>query len=334
MKRDKSIDLLKGFLTITMILAHIIQFFPLNKLTASISNYINLTAFSGFMFCFGYVSYITYTKKTNKNIYNKNLLKHFCKTIAVFYICAIAYTLLISNNFTYKELLNILILQKVPGYCEFLLSFSFLYILIYIFKDKLFQANNKLLIFLIILSLLTTQINYEKININLIGIFIGTTKFNCFPIIQYLFYFIGGIYFAKNKIVFNKKIYAITLISTLSFISYFIITKRMPNRFPPSILWIIGGAEFIYLYYISFKKIKSNNKLISTIEKVGKNTLSYLTLSNIIIFLTYNILKKYNTNLNTKKETIIIYILLIILCIVIPYLYNHIIKKTKQKPDN
>ena len=105
-KRDKSIDILKGFLAISMIIAHIIQFFPLNQLTNIISNYINLTAFSGFMFSFGYTSYFTYNKENDKMKYNKKILKNFCKIIIFYLICAISYIYLINNNLTWKELLN------------------------------------------------------------------------------------------------------------------------------------------------------------------------------------------------------------------------------------
>ena len=315
-KRKESIDLLKGILTISMIIAHIIQFFPINIITKFISNYINLTTFSGFMFAFGYTSY-----KKEKHKFNKKQLKKFAKILIIYYISSIFYTILISKNINTKVLLQILLLQKIVKYNEFLLSFAFLYLIKILLNNKLNNLNNKNIIFLIILSLLSKNINYNYIKSPLIGIFIGTTSFYCFPIIQYSSYFLIGKYLEKNKIIFNKTIYLLSLFRTLTFIIYYIINLKLPSRFPPSIYWIIGGAYFIYIYYITLEKIKPN--FISTIiKKIGTNTLSYLLYSNIVIFFTHYIIHKYNIHYNNN----ILYLLLLFLCISIPYTLNNIKK--------
>ena len=54
-ERNQEIDIMKGLLTLAMILCHCLQFF--GKEDAGIEkilvNVINLTTFSGFLFCFG-----------------------------------------------------------------------------------------------------------------------------------------------------------------------------------------------------------------------------------------------------------------------------------------
>ena len=56
-ERNQEIDIMKGLLTLAMILCHCLQFF--GKEDAGIEkilvNVINLTTFSGFLFCFGFV---------------------------------------------------------------------------------------------------------------------------------------------------------------------------------------------------------------------------------------------------------------------------------------
>lgn len=66
-KRDNKIDVLKGILTVLMIVAHIFQFFSTNLLLDKFGKYVNLTTFSGFMFCFGYVCYIAYADSSKKH---------------------------------------------------------------------------------------------------------------------------------------------------------------------------------------------------------------------------------------------------------------------------
>ena len=72
-KRVKYIDLLKAILVLNMILAHTFQLIlgmsiePINS-TNRIMIYINLTTFSGFLFCFGYSSYIAYLSKDKKEV--------------------------------------------------------------------------------------------------------------------------------------------------------------------------------------------------------------------------------------------------------------------------
>ena len=56
--RNREIDICKGILTVTMILGHCIQFFGFEEqgVQKILVNVINLTTFSGFLFCFGFVS--------------------------------------------------------------------------------------------------------------------------------------------------------------------------------------------------------------------------------------------------------------------------------------
>lgn len=203
--RNRSIDLFKGILIILMIISHILQLLFFSKNELLFTKFVNLITFSGFMFSFGYVTYFAYiSKDIDKLTFRKKMIKRFIITMIVFYISSFAYRYFIDNYISLDVILDILFLKSIAGYSEFLLSFAFIYILIYLFKDIFNKMNNKILLLLIIVSLLMTYFNYELINNNIIGVLLGTDQFNCFSIIQYLCYYILGIFIAKNKIIFNK----------------------------------------------------------------------------------------------------------------------------------
>ena len=73
--RKREIDIQKGMLTVAMMLCHCIQFFGKEEygLQKILVNLINLSTFSGFMFCFGYTNQIAYYRKEWKNSFGKML---------------------------------------------------------------------------------------------------------------------------------------------------------------------------------------------------------------------------------------------------------------------
>ena len=99
MKREKNIDLFKAILVLGMILAHVIrELIPGNKVLNSIRDYIELISFSGFLFCFGYSSYLAYLSKDFKQV-KKKIIKNICRLAIVFYVSGISYELLIAKNY-------------------------------------------------------------------------------------------------------------------------------------------------------------------------------------------------------------------------------------------
>lgn len=100
---------------------------------------------------------------------------------------------------------------------------------------------------------------YDKITIYQIGLLIGSTQFQSFPILQYMPYFLIGIYFAKFNINFDNKILIGSLIGTLVFFCYYCIFKSIPERFPPSFPWTVSGMFFLYTYYLFSKFLWKKN---------------------------------------------------------------------------
>lgn len=328
-ERDLALDAFKGFLVILMIFAHIFQFFPLNGITAAYSQYVNLTSFSGFMFAFGYVSYIAYISRDLENIIFVNkMIKNFIRIICAYYISGFGFTFILQGNFQLKEALKILFFAKIPGYSEFLLSFAFLHFIIFVFKRKWFCLNVKQYIGIVFISLLMCFFPYDKINISLIGVFFGTTTFCCFPIIQYLSYYLTGMFLAKNNIVFNKIIFAISILGTFILGVYRLYFGILPRRFPPSLVWIIGGYGFIYCYYLCFKQDCFNNFKL-WLGKIGQHTLSYLVISNITIFTLVKLLQYFETDIH--KVWLLFCVTIFGLCIVLSWSSIFMMNLIKEK---
>lgn len=289
MKRDYSIDLFKGFLVIGMILVHVMQFFT-NKNYSPSSGYIidigNIITFSGFVFCFGYAVQISYMEKSFKEVYLK-IIKRILITLAAFYISGIAYRLIVGRSYIiWSTFKNILVLKDIPGWSEFLISFTYFNIatlLLFIPFKKI--VNNKNIFFIvIILLLLTCFIPYEKVTISQIGILIGTKKFASFPILQYMPFYILGMYFKKYNIRFNKIILGISFILTVIPLYQYISTGKLPGRFPPSVMWIIAPAFILYIYFLVSKVLQKYTAFFMPVIMLGQNVLTALLLSNILIF--------------------------------------------------
>lgn len=319
--RNRSIDMLKTLLVVGMILGHCIQLIgePL-RITTAFSTLINLITFPAFLFCFGYAVSIAYLGK-NREIIGKKLLMNSLQLLIVFYLSGISYEIFVMKDFSFYNLIKILMLWKIPGYSEFLVSFFILNILTLIFFNQIQRIINRkrYLIIILICSLLFTFIPYDYIFINQLGLLIGSTKFACFPVAQYIGYYLLGMYFQRNKIQFNLTFLMVSIVCSSLLLGYIVITKDIPSRFPPSIWWVIGSAGFIYVYYLVciyiVKKIKNTNLLYF----IGENTLYFLLGSNIILFFLKGVL---NIELNLLLNSIMAISIILICYFLIKLFYK------------
>ncbi len=235
--------------------------------------------------------------------------------------------MLILKDFSIQRILKIIFLQEIPGYSEFLISFAFIYILVYLFKNKLNNFNNIHYILFAVISLLMTFINYDLIRIPILGVFIGTSSFCCFPIIQYSSYFFAGMYLASRHKICNIFMLIVSMIGSGTFIVYYTYFHKIPNRFPPSILWITRGYFFILLYFVICKKLSFIwNKI--PLHIIGQNTLAYLVVSNIFLFVMHKIGTPYFTELCLNYSSSRIkrfYLFCFLCCIALPYCFCMVI---------
>jgi hypothetical protein len=325
MNRDYGIDLFKGFLVIGMILVHVMQFFTnikFSPISEGIINFGNMITFSGFVFCFGYAVQISYMEKEFRKVYI-NLIKNCVTTLLAFYISGIAFRLSVGKSpLEVKTIVNIILLNDIPGWSEFLISFTYFNIVtLILFKPfKKILENRKIFFITIIILLLTCFIPYESVKINQIGILIGTKKLACFPILQYMPFYILGMYFKKYNIGFDKIALIVSFILTSIPIYQYITSSKLPERFPPSIMWIIAPVFILYLYFLISGYCEKYKRALKIIIILGQNVLAALLLSNVFIF----ILKTLNKNLilDTKQCILLEVILLSIITFIVKIVYK------------
>ncbi|MCO5945686.1 acyltransferase [Mucilaginibacter flavidus] len=293
-KRNFSIDYLKSFLVLGMVLGHTMQLLcsvaasnMIRNLIYCITQYINLITFSGFFFCFGYANYLSYFTKERKEVKSK-IINNAVRILLAYYISAFAYIIFFADfDFSFQQTVQILIFSKIPPFSEFLLSFFVIIISSFLFFDliKKISASNLLLIIAIAVSLMSTiVVPYKYINNNQLGLIIGTNQFSAFPMLQYLWFFLAGVWFARDNIKFRWSVLVVSFLLSMPFVVYCLITHNFPDRFPPSIYWIAGSAFPLYLYYMFCIWVERRFAQIHPVLSIGQNTLFYLLLSNIFLF--------------------------------------------------
>ena len=145
---------------------------------------------------------------------------------------------------------------------------------------------------MILLSLTSTYLPYSMVIIPLLGVFIGTTQFACFPILQYFPYFIIGVYCQKENSFASRKLWFGACLATLASCIYVGYSHEIPVRFPPSLFWILWASAFTMLYYwisSAMGKRLKNSRCRILADVFGAYTLDYLVISNLMIFTVRNV---------------------------------------------
>ena len=312
-QRDRSMDLYKAILVIGMITGHIVQFFPWEGITYPYAEYINLTTYSGFLFVFGYVCYKAYFgREVPVKTLAVKMGRSFVKTLIAFYISGLAYTVLIEWNLDWRIWLDVILLRRIPGYSEFLLSFAFLYPVMLVFTPLIRRANGVVLMIFAIASLAMTYIDYSSITSPLLGVFVGTCSYLALPIVQYLSLFFAGIYLARSGKVLDIKILIASVAGTAAFLWYLLTHDELPMRFPPAIWCVTVSYLIVYIYYLICKKVDAD-RIAYHITDIGENTIVYLLISNITIFYIRRVQAIMDVQL-TGLPLIVFYVIMMGLC--------------------
>ena len=289
--RDISLDILKGILTFFVMTTHMVSFFPFRPVTYITGRLINiyvvytcLMTFSAFMLILGYMCYKAYISKAlPRKVLGKKLLKNFVKTMLTYFASAIAYVFFIKQDLTAAVLRDIFLFRYVVEYSEFILSFASIYVIVFVFDGLFRKLTKPAWIVLVLLSLASTFIPYDRVKEPLLAVFTGSTLFSSFSVFQYFCYFITGIYAAKNGVRHNKWFMLLCAAPTVAFIAWRLIVNDYPSRFPPSLLWIAGGAFFVYCAFVFCRYIPVNF-LTRLLAAMGRDSLYYMLFSNIVLF--------------------------------------------------
>lgn len=266
------------------------------------------------------------------------------KLTSAFWISGVAYDLLIEQKYDIINYIEILKFTKLPRYSEFLATFVVLnlFILIFFRVFKKLINNKENILLLSLASLAFTLLPYCNINLPWIDLIINTET-KCYPLLPYMSFFFGGIYVAKYKPKFNTKIF---LVMFLYSIAYFSLINHnyllLASRYPASITFILGGYLFIYLYYYITKFIcikVEKNTLLDSISSIGEDTLSFLVISNLLIFITQYIIIEKSIKINILQTFIVYFIILLICCLYakskkkIYFIINNENKKINDKEE-
>lgn len=289
--RKREIDILKGLLTVSMILCHSIQFFGVEKdsVQRTFMNLINLVAFPGFVFCFGYAGYIAYFRN-NRMESTKKMLINALRILVAFYISGIAYVALVEGKiFRIDFIKEVLFLQKYPGWSEFLASFVALLVVGIISFPVYRNINGKILTFVALVSGMACFFPYDLVQNSWLALLVGSRHYITFPVVQYSIFFAAGAWFGKKEIRWQWQILVLCICMGIPCMYCYIMTGSPPERFPVSIWYLCGGFLFVYLYYLlSCYLERVRNKVLKQVaiylEHVGADSLYYLLFSNLLIF--------------------------------------------------
>lgn len=309
-KRNRGLDCMKGILVWGMILAHCFQFFgreerfPQNYLV----NFMNLHVFSGFLLAFGYVSYRAYYQKERKAA-TKKMLAHTVKMLFAFYLSGICFYALAEHKLFRTDLiLELLLIQRYPGWSEFLIAFGAFMVVGVIFFHFFRKMDTKRLLAAGIVSGAACLIPGELIKIPQLAMLAGSAHYVTFPVLPYLICYCLGIWLSreaegaavrveeakdKNIILGMRRLNVLTLataILSLPALLPFFLSAELPGRFPPEAAYPFGSLFFLVCLYRLCRRLpdlsggKRYQKFISYLSGVGRQSLFYLIISNMIIF--------------------------------------------------
>lgn len=289
-KREFTLDILKSIAVVLMSFVHVNSLLYsgggiLDKIT-----FLGATVcFSVFLFSIGFVSGKKMGEKKEDSW--AKILKKSLWIYLVYILFGVFSFFLEKRSVSFKDVLNIAILQNLPEYTEFLISIIFFTIL----SKLLFKPFQKLLykpyllveislLFFIIGSILCTIDISQPVLIwfqkHLVGLRNGT---HVFPVFQYLSIYTMGVLFARYK---SKITYS--WVFSLSFLLLVVLMALgAPGwyRWPPSLNFQLYGVIFIslILFLLEFIKEKPFMKYLTVF---GRNTLiSFIFLTTVTFVL-------------------------------------------------
>lgn len=282
--RAADLDLFKTMLVWGMITAHCIQLLAFRPKPPAmvVSDLVNLITFSGFMFAFGWgLGLSRGAPKSLRTRLSPVLLLGVATLVSEFAFMA----LVEKAKFTPELLWNMLTFSRLYGWSEFLASFFVLYLVIAVARPLLIAIGERwyLMVPAATACLAATWI-MVSLDVPLLATIVGTTNFASFPILPYLPWFLLGIFYARNPgrpLVVDWVLAAIATGLCALWTAYY---GDYPGRFPPTVLWVVGPALILLLYFAFARFVAGRITLPRWLLGTGRHVLAALLVSNLIIF--------------------------------------------------
>lgn len=295
--RDRSIDVGRGLLVIMMVYGHVMQFFgdsQIFPLVGTMIDVINLTVFPTFVFYFGATAVLAYLKKPYLQAL-PGMLRTTLRAYAVFCLSGVGYRVLRENKaFSVGTVRRVMQLHDIPGWSEFLISFT-LYGLLLIVGYAVFDfLSRKPMACLFVSALCVCSclvVPYGEIPTHL-ALLIGGRNFSYFPIVQYMPYFLCGMLYSQGDRRTRRMLFVVAVVSSLGGVAHWHFFG-FPGRFPPEWGWILLPAVLVGAVVLLSRALcgmagngigKIADALCGVLGHFGGASLYYLLGSNLVLF--------------------------------------------------
>jgi hypothetical protein len=310
--RDLKIDVLKGLLTIGMVWGHMTGGYTgvsNNQFVEVVRVVFMMTIFSGFVFCMGYIMQTTYFDKEMPPV--SKMLRSAFRSLAGYYISALAYFLIFKGDFNWQVVKSALLLRQLGSISEFLLPFALIPLVTVVLtvplKKYILPSDRN--IFLAIFALLMVSfIPYDRIQSPYLAIFLGSSQGVYYPVVQFYALFLLGAYYASRKIEVGARHLVVAALALAVVVSTTMLGEPF-SRFPPSFGWIVCSAAIFFLWFWIAEKITLWRPVTSILAPMGANSLFILVASNIIIF---GLSKGMSGALSTLGATLLTGVILVV----------------------
>ena len=284
--RALPLDLFKTLLVAGMISAHVIQLITEEppRWAWIWSDVVNLITFSGFMLAFGLGVGLS-TERTRQRSLGERAWPAIKMLIAV-WVSSFGFLLLVERATLDGWLIRELMMTEVLfGWSEFLTSFLVLYILLAIARPAfIWVATRPTWLIAASGSALAATMVTTGAYWPLVGGLIGHQGYPNFPVLSYLPWFLIGIHLGARWPWITAGEIAVGAAATGSFLLFLWQEGRLPERFPPSLLWIIGPGLPLALYLWTTEQAARWVPYPEVVLAAGRHVLASLVLSNLLIF--------------------------------------------------
>ncbi|EYD74539.1 hypothetical protein Rumeso_03835 [Rubellimicrobium mesophilum DSM 19309] len=283
--RSAALDLLKTALVAGMISAHVIQLVAEAPPEAAWrwSEFVNLVTFSGFLLAFGIGVGLSGRRRRGLG----ERATPVVKLLLAVWASSFGYLLLVEREPLTRGLVeNVLTTRVLYGWSEFLTSFLVLYLAIAVARPLLLALGThpRWLVAASVLGLASTMVTTHRLW-PLVGGVIGHEEYPNFPLLAYLPWFLVGVHHGAGGRRVGGGDLAVGAALTGAFgLWVWQHHGRWPERFPPSVLWVVGSGLGLVAYVWVAERVAPWVPRPGLTLAAGRHVLASLVASNLAIF--------------------------------------------------
>lgn len=295
MNRNRAIDYEKGIIVAAMVLCHVMQFYG-NTGSYPEQRWIILVicamAFPTFLFAYGRSVYLAYYRRDFRSAAPR-MLGSAARSYGAFCLSGVAYNLICAGKtFSATTVKKVFLLKDIPGMSEFLAAFAVLgLVALALFPALKWLLERPAAYWAVTLACFAGAfIPYEAVRDVRLGLLIGSTKFYLFPVLQYLPFFLAGLYAGRHGMKRPVVWLAVCAVLTGGGVVRFIL-RGEPGRFPPELGWLVLpclGIALLDLLACALDGWTQQHawaaRALAPVESLGRNSLYYLVSSNLVLF--------------------------------------------------